>query len=91
MTQIATQTTTRSKIVFFIWNNLPRFVLLAMMALIFVLMGSIKEKSGTLKAEKEAAVAEEKSPPPRSPTGSTCPDPSNRGPDSCCSPSWAEP
>ncbi len=62
MTQIATQTTTRSKIVFFIWNNLPRFVLLAMMALIFVLMGSIKEKSGTLKAEKEAAVAEEKPP-----------------------------
>jgi len=60
MTQTTTPNTTRSKIVYFIWNNLPRVVLLAMMALIFVLMGSIKEKSGTLKAEKEAATAQEK-------------------------------
>lgn len=62
MTQPTTPATFRGKIVFFIWNNLPRFVLLAMIALIFVLMGAIKEKSGSLKAEKEAAIAKEKPP-----------------------------
>jgi len=62
MTQIATPNTPRSKFVYFIWNNLPRAVLLAMAALIIVLMGSIKDKSGALKAEKAAATAQEKPP-----------------------------
>lgn len=62
MNQPTVSSTFRGKFVFFIWNNLPRFVLLAMIALIFVLMGSIKDKSGTLKAEKEAAIAKEKPP-----------------------------
>lgn len=62
MTQPKAPDTVRSKLVFFIWNNLPRFVLLAMMALIFVLMGSIKDKSGALKAQKQAEVVQEKPP-----------------------------
>ncbi len=62
MTQPTTPATLRGKIVFFIWNNLPRVVLLALIALIFVLMGTIKDKSGALKAEKEAAIANEKPP-----------------------------
>lgn len=54
--------TLRGKTVYFIWNNMPRFVLLIMVALIFVLMGSIKEKNGNLQAEKAAEIGKVKPP-----------------------------
>ena len=60
MSNIPTPQTTRAKVVFHIWNNLPRVVLLAMIVLIFVLMGAIKEKSSTIAAEKENAISTEK-------------------------------
>lgn len=54
--------TTRGKIVYFIWNNLPRFVLLAMIMLIFILFGAIKDKSNLIAANKAAEVSREKPP-----------------------------
>lgn len=57
---LPTPTTTRAKIVYFIWYNLPRVVLLAMIALIFILMGSIKDKSETIAADKANAIRSEK-------------------------------
>jgi membrane fusion protein (multidrug efflux system) len=54
--------TARGKIVFFIWNNLPRFVLLAMIILIFILMGAIREKSTLIAANKAAEGSREKPP-----------------------------
>lgn len=53
-------TTTRAKIVYFFWNNLPRFVLLAMIVLIVILIGSIKKESALIAANKAATVAQEK-------------------------------
>jgi membrane fusion protein (multidrug efflux system) len=54
--------TTRGKIVFFIWNNLPRFVLLAMIVLILILFGAIRDKSKLIAANKAAEVSQEKPP-----------------------------
>ena len=54
--------TTRGKIVYFIWNNLPRVVLLAMIVLIFVLFSAIKDKSKLIAANKAAEVSQEKPP-----------------------------
>ena len=54
--------TLRGKIVYFIWNNLPRFVLLAMIVLIVILFGTIKEKSILIAANKAAEVSQEKPP-----------------------------
>jgi membrane fusion protein (multidrug efflux system) len=54
--------TPRGKIVFFIWNHLPRFILLAMIALIFILMGAIRDKSELIAANKAAEVSLEKPP-----------------------------
>lgn len=54
--------TTRGKIVYFIWNNLPRFVLLTMIILIFVLLGTIRDKSDTIAADKAAEGGQEKPP-----------------------------
>ena len=54
--------TPRGKIVYFIWNNLPRFMLLAMIILIFLLMGAIKDKSDTIADNKAAEVSQEKPP-----------------------------
>jgi membrane fusion protein (multidrug efflux system) len=54
--------TPRGKIVFFIWNNLPRFVLLAMIILIFILMGAIRDKSTLIAANKAAEGSREKPP-----------------------------
>ncbi|MCP4339593.1 MAG: efflux RND transporter periplasmic adaptor subunit [Desulfobulbaceae bacterium] len=54
--------TPRGKIVFFIWNNLPRFVLLAMIVLILILFGAIKDKSKLIAANKAAEVSQEKPP-----------------------------
>lgn len=54
--------TTRGKIVYFIWNNLPRLVLLGMIVLIFILMGSIRDQSELIAANKAAEVSQEKPP-----------------------------
>ena len=54
--------TTREKIVYFIWNNLPRFVLLAMIVVIFLLLVAIRDKSNTIAANKAAEVGQEKPP-----------------------------
>lgn len=54
--------TTRGKIVFFIWNNLPRFVLLVMIVLILILFGAIRDKSKLIAANKAAEVSQEKPP-----------------------------
>jgi membrane fusion protein (multidrug efflux system) len=54
--------TPRGRIVFFIWNNLPRFVLLAMILFIFILMGAIRDKSSLIAANKAAEGSREKPP-----------------------------
>lgn len=54
--------TPRGRIIFFIWNNLPRFVLLAMIILIFILMGAIRDRSGLIAANKAAEGNREKPP-----------------------------
>jgi membrane fusion protein (multidrug efflux system) len=54
--------TMRGKIVFFFWHNLPRFVFLAMMALILILFFSIFEKYSDIKADQEAAIKQERPP-----------------------------
>ncbi len=54
--------TKRGKVVYFIWNNLPRFVLLAMIVLIFILLGAIRDKSDLIAAGKAAEVSQEKPP-----------------------------
>ena len=54
--------TLRGKTVYFIWNNLPRIVLLAMIVLIFILFGAIKDKSKLIAANKAAEVSQEKAP-----------------------------
>jgi len=58
----ARPTTTRAKIVYFFWNNFPRFILLAMIVLIIFLFGSIKKESALIAANKAAAVVQEKPP-----------------------------
>ena len=55
-------TTTRAGIVYFFWNNFPRFILLAMIVLIIFLFGSIKKESALIAANKAATVAQEKPP-----------------------------
>ena len=62
MTKPTPPETSRGKFVYFIWNNLPRFVLLAMVVLIFVLKGVITEESKTLAVKKENEVKNEKPP-----------------------------
>lgn len=52
--------TRRGKFVYFIWNNLPRFVLLAMIVVIIILFGAIKEKSDLIAANKAAEESPEK-------------------------------
>jgi len=54
--------TVRARIVYFFWNNFPRFILLAMIALIVVFIGSIKKESAIIAANKAAAVQQEKPP-----------------------------
>ncbi|MBT8333098.1 MAG: efflux RND transporter periplasmic adaptor subunit [Deltaproteobacteria bacterium] len=54
--------TMRGKIVFFFWYNLPRFVFLAMMALILILFFSISEKYSDIKADQETAIKQERPP-----------------------------
>lgn len=54
--------TARAKVVYFIWNNIPRFILLTMIILIIVLVGAIKKESAIIAADKNAAVLQEKPP-----------------------------
>jgi membrane fusion protein (multidrug efflux system) len=54
--------TPRGKMVFFIWNNLPRFVLLALIALIIILVGAIRDKNQLIAASKAAEGVQEKPP-----------------------------
>jgi membrane fusion protein, multidrug efflux system len=52
----------RAKFVFFLWNNLPRFLLLAMIALVFILAGAIKKESASIAAIKADGLKQEKPP-----------------------------
>jgi membrane fusion protein (multidrug efflux system) len=61
-TTTRTPQTTRAKVVYFIWNNMPRFVLLMMIALIVVLIFAIKQESKSIAADKAAAGNIEKPP-----------------------------
>lgn len=54
--------TTRGKIVFFFWYNLPRFILLAMTVLIVMLFATISDKKAAIQAEQEAAIKKERPP-----------------------------
>ncbi len=54
--------TTRAKLVYFIWSNLPRFVLLLMITLIIVLLGVIKKEKELIAAEKASAISPERPP-----------------------------
>lgn len=62
MTNPTVPQTSRGKFVYFIWNNLPRFVLVTMVALIFILKGVITEESKIIAAQKENEVKAEKPP-----------------------------
>ena len=52
--------TARAKVVYFLWNNLPRFVLFLMLVLIIFLTGVIKEEKDQLMAEKASAISTDK-------------------------------
>ncbi len=54
--------TARAKTVFFIWNNLPRFLLLVMIALVFILAGAIKKESASIASVKENGLKQERPP-----------------------------
>lgn len=54
--------TLRARVVYFFWNNMPRFFLLLMMALIVVLVFAIKKESASIAASKAAAISVEKPP-----------------------------
>ena len=45
----------RAKFVYFLWSNMPRFLLLALCILIVVLAGAIDRKSASIASSKEAA------------------------------------
>lgn len=63
MTKPTVPATPRGKFAYFIWNNMPRFVLLAMIVLIVLLfLGPISKKSGIIAANKASAVKQEKPP-----------------------------
>ncbi len=54
--------TVRAKVVFFIWNNLPRFLLLAVVVLIIILAGAIKKESASIASVKAAGGKQERPP-----------------------------
>lgn len=54
--------TVRAKVVFFIWNNLPRFLLLAVIVLIIILAGAIKKESASIASIKAAGDKQERPP-----------------------------
>lgn len=51
---------TRAKIVYFFWNNMPRFLLLALLVLIVILAGAINQKSASIASIKAAGEKSEK-------------------------------
>ncbi len=52
--------TLRAKIVYFLWNNIPGFLLLLMIGLIIILAGVIKKESASIATEKASAIKQEK-------------------------------
>jgi membrane fusion protein (multidrug efflux system) len=58
----AAPSTVRAKVVFFLWNNLLRFMLLAMVILIFVMAGAIKKESASIASVKAAGGKQERPP-----------------------------
>ena len=52
----------RGKALDFIWNNMPRFILLVMVVLSAYLFSVIQDKSASIAADKEKAIAAEKPP-----------------------------
>jgi len=52
--------TLRAKVVYFLWNNIPRFVLILMIGLIIILAGVIKKESASIATEKASAIKQEK-------------------------------
>ena len=53
-------TSTRAKIVYFFWNNVPRFMLLALLVLIVILAMAINQKSASIASIKAAGEKSEK-------------------------------
>lgn len=60
--QLSAPRSTRAKFVFFVWNNLPRLLLLAIIALIIVLAMVIRNKSALIAADKAAGLKQERPP-----------------------------
>ncbi|SDO91334.1 efflux RND transporter periplasmic adaptor subunit [Desulforhopalus singaporensis] len=52
----------RGKVVYFLWSNFPRFVLLGLIVLILFLMSTIKEQSRIVAANKAAETPNERPP-----------------------------
>jgi len=55
-------TNPRARIVYTIWNNLPRLVLLGLVILIFILAGMIKNQKAAIEADKAAEQRPERPP-----------------------------
>jgi len=60
--QLSAPRSTRARIVFFVWNNLPRLLLLAVIALIIVMAVVIRNKSALIAADKAAGLKQERPP-----------------------------
>lgn len=60
--QTSSPRSTRAKIVFLIWNNLPRIALLVMIALVFILAMAIKKESASIASSKAAGIKPERPP-----------------------------
>lgn len=60
--QISGPRSTRAKIIFFIWNNLPRIALLVMVALVFILAMAIKKESASIASSKASGIKPERPP-----------------------------
>lgn len=52
----------RAKFVFFIWNSMPRFILLGLIAMIVVLFFAVRKESELIAANKAASIQQEKPP-----------------------------
>lgn len=55
-------TTSRARVVFFIWKILPRLILLAMLVTIVLLFMAISKEKDLIAADKEAALSKERPP-----------------------------
>ncbi|MDK9707138.1 MAG: efflux RND transporter periplasmic adaptor subunit [Desulforhopalus sp.] len=60
--QNAAPRTARAKIVYFVWNNLPRFTLLALIVLVILLAGMIKKETAAIATSKADALKQERPP-----------------------------